>query len=119
MTIYLDLPTQWIRVNADEIIFISSRGNTTTVIMTHGRHYNFLKPLTEWEAELPFLIRAQRSFLVNENHIISIKKGLPPTIYMTENHKAYVGGMSPLLMKLRPKPIDEDFEFLKRKAKRG
>jgi len=117
--IYLEQLSQWVRVSPTEIIFISSRKNITTIVLTHGRHYNFLKPLIEWEKELPFLIRAQRSFLVNEDHILSITKGDPPTIHMTEGHKAYIGEMSPLWRKLRPKPVDEEFEMLKQQAKEG
>ena len=57
----------------EEILYVESNDDITTVIATGGRHFRNKTPISQWEAILrPRFIRIHRSYLVNKAAVTAV-----------------------------------------------
>ena len=57
----------------EEILYVESNDDATTVVATDGRRFKNITPISQWEATLkPQFIRIHRSYLVNKAAITGI-----------------------------------------------
>lgn len=62
-----------VKLNIDEIVYVESNDDVTTVVATEGRHFKNYTPISRWEAILsPRFIRIHRSYLVNKTKVTRI-----------------------------------------------
>ena len=60
-------------MNIDEIVYVESNDDVTTVVATEGRHFKNYTPISRWDAILsPRFIRIHRSYLVNKTKVTRI-----------------------------------------------
>lgn len=62
-----------VTLTKDDIIYIESNDDATTIVASGGRRFKNYTPISQWEAILaPHFIRIHRSFLVNKSAITRI-----------------------------------------------
>lgn len=62
-----------VTLRREEILYVESNDNATTVVATDGRRFKNITPISQWEASLkPQFIRIHRSFLVNKDAVTGV-----------------------------------------------
>ena len=62
-----------VKLKVDEILYVESNDDVTTVVATEARHFKNYTPISRWEAILsPRFIRIHRSYLVNKTKVTRI-----------------------------------------------
>lgn len=62
-----------VTLRREEILYVESNDNATTVVATDGRRFKNITPISQWEASLkPQFIRIHRSYLVNKDAVTGV-----------------------------------------------
>lgn len=62
-----------VTLRREEILYVESNDNATTVVATDGRRFKNITPISQWEATLkPQFIRVHRSYLVNKDAVTGV-----------------------------------------------
>ena len=62
-----------VTLRREEILYVESNDDATTVVATDGRRFKNITPISQWEATLkPQFIRIHRSYLVNKAAVTGI-----------------------------------------------
>ena len=62
-----------VTLQREEILYVESNDDATTVVATDGRRFKNITPISQWEATLkPQFIRIHRSYLVNKSAVTGI-----------------------------------------------
>lgn len=72
-------------VDLDEVVFLVAVRGYCEILTTAGKKYVSAKPLAEYEellAPVPWMVRVNKSYLINVNHIRSYTKGTSCSITM-------------------------------------
>ncbi len=80
--LFIKADGDFIRLELDDIVFVSSDGNFLNIITTQAR-YHIAGTLSDWESRLPdrHFIRTHRSHIVNLNKIIRVGRQHVETDY--------------------------------------
>ena len=66
-----------VTIPIDEILYVESNDDATTVVASGGRRFKNYTPISQWEAILsPHFIRIHRSYLVNKTKVTGIDMDL-------------------------------------------
>ena len=62
-----------VTLRREEILYVESNDNATTVVAADGRRFKNITPISQWEASLkPQFIRIHRSYLVNKDAVTGV-----------------------------------------------
>ncbi|MBR2747994.1 MAG: LytTR family transcriptional regulator [Bacteroidales bacterium] len=62
-----------VTLQREEILYVESNDDATTVVATDGRRFKNITPISQWEATLkPQFIRIHRSYLVNKSAVTGV-----------------------------------------------
>ncbi|MBR3388801.1 MAG: LytTR family transcriptional regulator [Bacteroidales bacterium] len=62
-----------VTLRREEILYVESNDNATSVVATDGRRFKNITPISQWEASLkPQFIRIHRSYLVNKDAVTGV-----------------------------------------------
>ena len=88
-----------VTIPLDEILYVESNDDATTVVASGGRRFKNYTPISQWEAILsPHFIRIHRSYLVNKTKVTGIDVDLlyidDIQLPISRKYKDVVSGMT-------------------------